>query len=53
MRYLMLALVCVIVPLSSGCATERQYFSNHNPITDTAIFVAEIFEPLNSDSLSE
>jgi hypothetical protein len=49
----MLALVCVVAPLSSGCATERQYFSNHNPFTDTAIFVAEVFEPLNSDSLSQ
>lgn len=53
MRKLMLALVCVVVPLSSGCATERQYFSNHNPFTDTAIFVAEVFEPLNSDSLGQ
>jgi hypothetical protein len=53
MRKLMLALVCVVVPLASGCATERQYFSNHNPITDSAIFVAEFFEPLKSDNLSQ
>jgi hypothetical protein len=52
-RRLMLALVCIAAPLSSGCATERQYFANHNPFTDTAIFVAEVFEPLNSDSLSQ
>jgi hypothetical protein len=53
MRRVLIVLACLHFPFCMGCATEREYFFNHNPITDSAIFVGEMvggfFEPLNSD----
>jgi len=53
MRYLSVLIAYLSLSLCAGCATEREYFFNHNPITDTTIFVGEVvggfFEKPNSD----
>jgi hypothetical protein len=42
MRRILLLLACLYLPFCIGCAVERQYFFNHNPITDTAIAVGSV-----------
>lgn len=42
MRRLLHVIVFAHAMLYCGCATEREYFLNHNPITDTALFVGEV-----------
>jgi hypothetical protein len=53
MRRLLIVLVCLSLPLCAGCASEREYFFNHNPITDTTIVIGQMiggfFEKANSD----
>ena len=35
----------------SGCATEREYFLNHNPFTDTLLFLGNSYESFHSTSI--
>ena len=45
MRRHLIVLLWLCSSLLSGCATERKYFFNHNPFTDTALFLGGIFAP--------
>ena len=39
MRRILIVLACLCSPFCAGCAVEREYFFNHNPFTDTALFI--------------
>jgi hypothetical protein len=48
-----LALMFLCGLVLSGCAREREYFSNHNPITDTALFIGSFFDSTDPTDLSQ
>jgi hypothetical protein len=50
MKRLLLILLFLCSPILAGCATEREYFFNHNPFTDTLIMVGSLFEPYDPDA---
>jgi hypothetical protein len=44
-RTILLLLFCCAS--ASGCATEREYFFNHNPFTDAVVAVGSFFEDVD------
>jgi hypothetical protein len=53
MRSLSFIMLCSSAPCISGCAVEREYLFNHNPITDTLIMVGGFFDSFGNSDLTD